>query len=46
MTLILRFSESLDQARLDGVLKSKVYFWPDFDKIPWAIYIAHSLFRK
>ncbi len=36
MKLILCFSESLERGLSDGALKAKVYFWPDFDKIPWA----------
>ena len=42
--LILWFSESIGRGLSDDVLKSNVYFWPVFDKIPWAI--AHGLFPK
>ncbi len=44
MKLILCFSESLERGLSDGALKAKVYFWPVFDIIPWAM--PTVFFRK
>ncbi len=41
ITFILWFSESLGRGLLDDVLKSKVYFLPVFDKIPWPYCIGN-----
>ncbi len=41
---MLWFSKSLEKSLSDDVLKSKVYFGPVFNQIPWAI--AHGIFMK